>query len=227
MDAKFLGDNYAWGSGTYHTFVAAHEFGHLLGFRHEQDRSDSSCHVSQDFSGVGIPLTGYDPDSIMNYCDAQRTQLTNLDRQGFVRAYSFLGGAPLIAPNGKCLDVKDASTADRTNIQLYTCNGTGAQSFRIDALDGGAFRIVNTLSNKCVDVSDAGTADGTNIQLYTCNGTGAQSFWLQDAGGGYSSLVNTNSGKCVDIALGGTQDGTKIQLYNCNGTDAQRWRVAK
>jgi hypothetical protein len=262
MDAKFLGAKYAWGNGTYHTFVAAHEFGHFLGFRHEQDRSDSTCHVSQDFSGTGILLTDYDPNSLMNYCDRQLTQLTDLDRQGFKRAYSFLGGGGtcqdtnnycsywasigecsrnpgymlpnccascsagvrLVAPSGKCMDVTNAGTSDGTNIQLYTCNGTGAQSFRIDALAGGAARIVNVATGKCIDVSGAGTADGTNIQLYTCNDSGAQSFSLQDAGGGYSWLVNANSGKCVDIAGAKSQDGTNIQLWTCNQTDAQRWQ---
>ena len=69
------------------------------------------------------------------------------------------------AGSGKCLDVNAAGSADGTNIQQYGCNGTGAQSFRVESF-GGAYRVVNTPTGKCVDVNAAGSADGTNIQLW-------------------------------------------------------------
>ncbi|WP_437836045.1 RICIN domain-containing protein [Sorangium sp. So ce1153] len=122
---------------------------------------------------------------------------------------------------GKCIDVASAGTADGTPIQQWTCNGTGAQSFRVESTSGGAFRLVNTNSGKCIDVASAGVADGTPIQQWTCNGTGAQSFYIDALAGGYARLRNTRSGKCVDIAGNGTADGTKVQLWTCNGTDAQ------
>jgi Ricin-type beta-trefoil lectin domain len=37
--------------------------------------------------------------------------------------------------SGKCLDVPGASTADSTQLQQYTCNGTAAQSFRLTPVD--------------------------------------------------------------------------------------------
>src|SRR4051794_31727367 len=60
------------------------------------------------------------------------------------------------AVSGKCLDVNAAGSADGTNIQQWTCNGTSAQSFRLDDLGGGQVRIVNPKSNKCVDINGAG-----------------------------------------------------------------------
>jgi hypothetical protein len=129
--------------------------------------------------------------------------------------------------NGKCLDVNGAGTADGTNIQEWTCNGSGAQSFQIQDQGGGVVRIVNTNSGKCVDVKAGGTADGTNVQLLTCNGGASQSFRMQDAGGGTFAIVNNASNKCVDIAQSGTADGTNVQLWTCNGTNAQRWQPIK
>lgn len=81
-------------------WVVAHEMGHVLGFSHEQDQRDSTCNNGRDFSGKGVPLTVYDPESVMNYC-ASRTvpgSLTALDREGLRRAYG--GGPPPPPPPG-------------------------------------------------------------------------------------------------------------------------------
>jgi hypothetical protein len=128
-----------------------------------------------------------------------------------------------LAHPGSCMDAQGAGTADGTQIQEWTCNGTGAQSFELEDAGGGAFSIVNTNANKCVDVQARGTANGTKIQLFDCNQTSAQTFDVVDAGGGFVSFVNTNSGKCLDVEADSPADGTVVQLYDCNGTNAQRW----
>jgi hypothetical protein len=276
MDSEFLGETYQWGANTYHTFVAAHELGHVLGFRHEQDRTDSTCHESQDFSGTGIALTGYDPNSVMNYCARQVTGLTASDREGFRKAYAFLGGGGndggggggntasctdnnnncrawaqagecghnpnYMIPNccvscnaegprlvsrqsGKCMDVSARGTANGTNIQLWNCNGTGAQSFVLRDSGNGSVNLVNTNSNKCVDVSSSGTANGTNVQLWNCNGTNAQRFWVEDSPDGYHYFINVNSGKCLDVNGGRTADGTNIHQWDCNDGYNQQWSI--
>jgi hypothetical protein len=52
---------------------ALHEFGHAIGLRHEANRRDSPCAEDQT-GGMGeevvgmLPMTPYDPQSIMNYC---------------------------------------------------------------------------------------------------------------------------------------------------------------
>jgi hypothetical protein len=124
----------------------------------------------------------------------------------------------------KCLDISGGGSADGTNVQEWTCNGTGAQKWSVEDIGGGSARLVNPQSGKCLDVSGAGTADGTNIQLWTCNGTGAQSFRIADVASGTVEIKNTNSGKCVDVSAQGTADGTNVQLLSCNATNGQRWR---
>jgi glucosylceramidase len=115
---------------------------------------------------------------------------------------------------GLCLDVRSASNADGTPVQVYTCNGTGAQQWTVES--NGTLQALG----KCLDVTGAGTANGTLVDLYTCNGTGAQS-WVAESDG---ELVNTNSGKCLDDTGYGAS-GTQVQIWSCTDTSNQQWNV--
>ncbi len=73
---------------------------------------------------------------------------------------------------GRCLDVTAAGTANGTKIQLYDCNGTGAQNW-VAQSDGS---LKNPQSGRCLDSPGGATANGTRLQIWDCNGTGAQKF---------------------------------------------------
>jgi hypothetical protein len=53
--------------------IAAHEFGHALGFAHEQNRPEAPdwCQVERQGSLGDWFITIYDPESIMNYCSSE------------------------------------------------------------------------------------------------------------------------------------------------------------
>jgi len=123
-------------------------------------------------------------------------------------------GGPIHGYGGKCVDVAAANSANGTAVQLYTCNGTVAQSWTHSG---------NTLQalGKCMDVTSAGTANGTPVQLWDCNGTGAQQ-WTVGANG---SLVNTGSGKCLDATGPSSADGTRLQIWTCAGSANQTWTL--
>jgi streptogrisin D len=124
-------------------------------------------------------------------------------------------GPVVSAASGKCLDINGSGTADGTKIQIWTCNGTGAQQWTIGT--DGTLRGLG----KCLDVRFSGTANGTITQLWTCNGSGAQ-VWSAQANG---SLVNPQSGRCLDVTGNNTANGTQLQIWDCNGGANQRWTL--
>jgi hypothetical protein len=87
------------------TTIAVHEFLHALGALHEQiskdlQTKDSNCwalyKAFPDIHGESpVPLTVYDPDSIMNYCRpiySEPTRLSNLDLIGLKKLSQMVGG---------------------------------------------------------------------------------------------------------------------------------------
>ncbi|CAL9393338.1 lectin [Streptomyces sp. enrichment culture] len=117
--------------------------------------------------------------------------------------------------NGKCLDVAGAVAADGTQVQLWSCNGTGAQRWTVAG--DGSLRAFD----RCLDVSGGGTADGTRVQLWTCNGTGAQRWAAQPDG----TVRNPQSGKCLDASGSTWNDGTAVHLWTCHTGPNQKWTL--
>ncbi|MEU9082910.1 family 16 glycosylhydrolase [Streptomyces sp. NPDC048357] len=117
---------------------------------------------------------------------------------------------------GKCLDVAGSQTANGTQVQLYTCNGTPAQRWTLPG--DGTVRALG----KCLDVNGASTEPGTKVQLWECNGTGAQRF---DYNATTRDLVNITADKCVDVRNQDSADGTPVLIWWCTGNANQKWTL--
>ncbi len=115
----------------------------------------------------------------------------------------------------KCVDVAGANPANGTPIQLWDCNGSGAQRWTVGT--DGTIRALG----KCMDVTDGSKTNGAKAQLYECNGTGAQQWRVSGA----NDIVNPQSNKCLDASGWGTANGTGLQIWDCTGGANQKWHV--
>ncbi|MGY0065310.1 PQQ-dependent sugar dehydrogenase [Streptomyces sp. QTS137] len=141
--------------------------------------------------------------------------LFDVDEYSFTTSGSGTWSGSVKGVNGKCLDVDGGGSADGTKVQLWTCNGTAAQTWTLAG--DGTFRALG----KCLDVSGGASADGTKVQLWTCNGTGAQRWAPQPDG----TVRNLQSARCLDASGGTWNDGTPVHLWTCHTGPNQKWTL--
>jgi beta-glucanase (GH16 family) len=125
------------------------------------------------------------------------------------------GATRIAGIGGKCVDVAGAGTANGTAVQLWDCNGTGAQQWTVGT--DGTIRALG----KCMDITSGSTADGAKVQLWDCNGTGAQRWTVTAA----HDIVNPQSNKCLDATGASSANGTRLQIWSCTGGTNQKWTV--
>ncbi|GIF66013.1 hydrolase [Asanoa ishikariensis] len=168
------------------------------------------------FMIMNVAVGGYWP----GYPDGSTTfpQSMTVD---YVRAYALpggttnppTGGGRITGIGGKCVDVAGAATANGTAVQLWDCNGTGAQTWTW-ATDGSVRAL-----GKCLDVPSGSTANGAKLQLWDCNGSGAQRWTFSGA----NDIVNPQSNKCLDATGASSANGTRLQIWDCGGGANQKW----
>ncbi|RKN11899.1 glycoside hydrolase family 19 protein [Streptomyces radicis] len=131
----------------------------------------------------------------------------------FVAPPAHAAEGPIRGLGGKCVDVAAANNANGTPVQLYDCNGTGAQHWNVGG--DGTIRALG----KCLDVTSGGRTDGTPIQLWDCTGSPNQRWVVTGA----DDIVNPQADKCLDVRDRSTANGTRLQLWTCTGASNQKW----
>lgn len=125
------------------------------------------------------------------------------------------------------LDVKDGSTSNGANIQLYESNDTAAQQFKVSHDSQGYVTFTNVKSGRVLDLNGAVVKDAGNIQQYTSNGTRAQKWIVKQDGNGYVVMSAINPNYILDLNGGSVRNGSNIQLHSVTGSNSQRWNITK
>lgn len=121
------------------------------------------------FNATGSAVTAFENNNVgTKQYTGNNNQLWNFERMGN-RSYKITNVA-----TGKCLDDENYGTADKTNIQVCSSNGSYAQRWFLKPVSDGFSLAPQCALNSCIDSYDGGTTDGQNIYLWTQNATAAQ-----------------------------------------------------
>lgn len=208
--------------------VALHEFGHVLGFYHEEERPDyaggtgTGC-AKQSWPNANPQYYGaYDVDSVMSYCgqpgndpSTWKMALSAGDIASVQKAYGRRRPGQMVGARGADMLANNISPDNRSFIwdadeaagQLWTYNWARQ-----------AFEVSTNGTTACLDTYP-GASSGKTLITSHCFYDSFERFPLDDVN------VRGFGGLCLDVPGGQTANGTPLQMWKCLGNGNQRWRI--
>ena len=122
------------------------------------------------------------------------------------------GTGPITGLAGKCLDVAGGAPPTARKIQIYTCNGTAAQTWTVTA------ERPDRAFGKCLDVAGGATANGTKVAALDLQRHRRPEL----VGAGRRHAANPQSGKCLDVSDNSSADGQHVHIWDCIGAPPTR-----
>jgi hypothetical protein len=208
--------------------VAVHEFGHALGFYHEEEipgaaTGTGGCAQQYYPNANPVQYGDYDRDGIMSYCSPPTTApyLSTNDISSIQRAFGRHLTGSLISTRGMCA-AAHAAVGVGDSVFLWNCDEYADDQEWLDSTatannDARSLAIRTDRIQYCMAPTSA--TSGADVRLATCS-TSNDWFLRNMYAVGFG-------GKCLDLQNGNTTNGTPIQIWDCGALSGsnQKWTL--
>lgn len=125
--------------------------------------------------------------------------------------------------SNKCLDARGGSAENGTLYQQYDCNGTDAQTFRLQSVGADEFELRTVPTGRCVSSAAGKLDNGNPMVLWDCGGGSDQRIRLVPSKAGAYEVRFSNSNKCMDVQDFSNENGKDVHQWDCSGGADQSW----
>lgn len=184
--------------------------------------SSLGCPTAFTFPPTRFPPPSFQPPNPPLYACPQRP-----NNVGFTVTFCPNGFFPPVTrglqlhPNfnqNKCLDVRGARYRNGTPVQIYDCNGSGAQKW---ILSRGRTQLQVAGTNFCLDAGSH-PGNGVGMKIWECYEGLAAQEWIYSR----NRVRLAGQSQCLDLTEGIMTNGNQVQTWQCSsGNRNQVWTV--